>query len=54
MGSIFGQPNGVKIHKIRWLGNVSVDKEYRLMVVYLDTKEEADRLRLDTSSCPCI
>jgi hypothetical protein len=27
-----------------WLGTVSVDKEYRTMVVYLDKKEEVDRL----------
>lgn len=27
-----------------WLGNLSVDKEYRSMVVYLDTKEEVNRL----------
>jgi hypothetical protein len=37
--SIFGQLNGVKVHKMRWLGNVSVDKEYCSMVVYLDTKK---------------
>ena len=42
--SIFGQLNRVKIHKMRWLGNVSIDQEYRSMVVYLDTKEEVDRL----------
>jgi len=41
---IFGQLNGVKVHKMRWLGNVSVDKEYRSMVVYLDTKEDVDGL----------
>ncbi|KAF8846406.1 hypothetical protein BDZ45DRAFT_682538 [Acephala macrosclerotiorum] len=41
---IFGQLNGVKVHKMRWLGNVSVDKEYRSMVVYLDTKGEVDEL----------
>jgi hypothetical protein len=41
---LFSQLNGVKVHKMRWLGNVSVDKEYRSMVVYLDTKEEVDRL----------
>ena len=29
---------------MRWLGNVSIEKEYRWMVVYLDTKEEVDRL----------
>ena len=29
---------------MRWLGNVSVDKEYRSMVVHLDRKEEVDRL----------
>jgi hypothetical protein len=42
--SIFGQLNGVKVHKMRWLGNVSVDKEYRSMVVYLDAREEVDML----------
>lgn len=42
--TLFGRLNGVKVHKMRWLGNVSVDKEYRSMVVYLDTKEEVDRL----------
>ncbi|KAL5331200.1 hypothetical protein ACEPPN_000729 [Leptodophora sp. 'Broadleaf-Isolate-01'] len=26
--SIFGQLNGVKVHKMRWLGNVSVDSVY--------------------------
>ncbi|KAH9203832.1 hypothetical protein DL95DRAFT_472038 [Leptodontidium sp. 2 PMI_412] len=42
--TLFGRLNGVKVHKMRWLGNVSVDKEYRSMVIYLDTKEEVDRL----------
>jgi hypothetical protein len=42
--TLFGQLNGVKAHKMRWLGNVSIDKEYRSMVVYLDAKEEMDRL----------
>ena len=42
--SLFGQLNGVKVHKMRWLGNMSIDKEYRSMVAYLDTKEEVDRL----------
>ncbi|KAG4442881.1 hypothetical protein IFR05_001677 [Cadophora sp. M221] len=41
---LFGRLNGVKVHKMRWLGNVSVDKEYRSMVVYLETKGEVDRL----------
>jgi hypothetical protein len=30
--SIFGQLNRVKVHNMRWLGNVSIDKEYRSMV----------------------
>jgi hypothetical protein len=38
--SIFGQLNKVKVHKMRWLGNVPVEKEYRWMVMYLDTKKE--------------
>jgi hypothetical protein len=42
--TIFGRMNGVKVHKMRWLGTASVDKEYRTMVVYLDRKEEVDRL----------
>lgn len=42
--SVLGRLNGVKVHKMRWLGTVSVDKEYSSMVVHLDTKEEADRL----------
>lgn len=42
--SIFGQLNGVKVYKMRWLGNVSIDKKYRSMVVYLDTRGEVDRL----------
>jgi hypothetical protein len=42
--TIFSQLNKVKVHKMRWLGNVSVDKEYRSIVVYLDAKEEVDRL----------
>jgi hypothetical protein len=29
---------------MRWLGNVSIDKEYRSMVVYPDAKEEVDML----------
>jgi hypothetical protein len=41
---LFSRMNGVKVHKVRWLGNVSMDKEYRSMVVYLDAKEEVDRL----------
>ena len=32
------------VHKMRWLGSVLIDKEYRSMVVYLDTKEEVDGL----------
>lgn len=31
--SIFGQLNGVKVHKLRWFGNVLIPKEYRLIVV---------------------
>jgi hypothetical protein len=42
--AVFGQMNGVKVHKMRWLGTASVDKEYRSMVVYVDRKEEANRL----------
>ena len=42
--ALFGRMNGVKVHKMRWLGNMSTDKEYRSMVMYLDTKEEVDRL----------
>ena len=42
--ALFGQMNGVKVHEMWWLGNVSEDKEYRSMVVYLDMKEEVDRL----------
>jgi hypothetical protein len=40
----FSQVNGVKVHKMRWLGNVSADKTYCSLVVYLDAKEEVDRL----------
>jgi hypothetical protein len=29
---------------MQWLENVSIDKEYCLMVVYLDVKEEVDKL----------
>lgn len=29
---------------MQWLGNMSIDKEYRSIVVYLDAKEEFDRL----------
>ncbi|KAH8799484.1 hypothetical protein F5884DRAFT_758508 [Xylogone sp. PMI_703] len=36
--TVFGQMNKVKVHKMRWLGNVSVDKEYRSMIIHLDTK----------------
>ena len=43
-GALFGQMNGVKVHEMWWLGNVSEDKEHRSMAVYLDTKEEVDRL----------
>ncbi|KFA80208.1 hypothetical protein S40288_09886 [Stachybotrys chartarum IBT 40288] len=42
--AVFGQMNGVKVRKMRWLGTASVDKEYRSMVVYVDKKEEANRL----------
>jgi hypothetical protein len=31
------------VHKMRWLGNVSIDNEYRSMDVYLEMKEEVDR-----------
>jgi hypothetical protein len=37
--SIFDKLNGVKVHKMRWLGNVSIDKKYCSIFVYLDTKE---------------
>jgi len=37
--TLFGRMNGVKVHKMRWLGTASIDKEYRTMVVYLDKKE---------------
>jgi hypothetical protein len=42
--ALFGRFSEVKVHKMQWLGNVSVDKEYRSMVLYLDAKEEVDRL----------
>lgn len=42
--TLFGQMNGIKVHKMRWLGNVSVDKEYRSIVVYLDRREDVDQL----------
>ena len=42
--ALFGRLNNVKVHKMRWLGSVSVDKEYRSVVVYLDAKEEVDKL----------
>ncbi|KAH7118403.1 hypothetical protein EDB81DRAFT_618150, partial [Dactylonectria macrodidyma] len=42
--AVFGQMNGVKVHKMRWLGTASVDKDYRSMVVNVDKKEEANRL----------
>ncbi|KAM4058177.1 DDE superfamily endonuclease [Hirsutella rhossiliensis] len=42
--AVFGRMNGVKVHKMRWLGTASVDKEYRSLVVHLDKKEEVDRL----------
>jgi hypothetical protein len=32
------------LKSVPWFGNVSVDKEYRSRVVYLDAKEEVDRL----------
>jgi hypothetical protein len=34
--TIFRRMNGVKVHKMRWLGTASVDKEYRTIVVYLE------------------
>ncbi|KJZ69937.1 hypothetical protein HIM_10675 [Hirsutella minnesotensis 3608] len=42
--AVFERMNGVKVHKMRWLGTASVDKEYRSLVVHLDKKEEVDRL----------
>jgi hypothetical protein len=42
--TLFGRMNGVKVHKMRWLGTAFKDKEYRTMVVYLDKKEEVDGL----------
>jgi hypothetical protein len=42
--TLFRRMNGVKMHKMRWLGTASIDKEYRIMVVYVDKKEKADRL----------
>ncbi|KJZ68480.1 hypothetical protein HIM_10283 [Hirsutella minnesotensis 3608] len=41
--AVFERMNGVKVHKMRWLGTASVDKEYRSLVVHLDKKEEVDR-----------
>jgi hypothetical protein len=38
--ALFGQMNGVKVHKMRWLGIVSIDKEYRSMVVHLDKRRK--------------
>lgn len=40
----FKQMNGVKVQKMRWLGTASVNKEYYIIVVYLDKKEEVDKL----------
>ena len=42
--TLFSKLNRVKVHRMRWLGNVSVDKEYCSMVVYLEGKEEVDKL----------
>jgi hypothetical protein len=42
--TLFGRMNRVKVHMVRWLGRASIDKEYHTMVVYLDKKEEVDRL----------
>lgn len=47
--TLFGRMNGVKIHKMRWLGTASKDKEYCAMVVYLDKKEEVDGLLAKTT-----
>jgi hypothetical protein len=42
--TIFRRMNGVKVYKMRWLETAFVDKEYRTIVVYLDKKEEVNRL----------
>lgn len=42
--TIFKQMNGVKVYKMRWLRTASVDKEYHTIVVYLNKKEEVNRL----------
>lgn len=48
---VFGKMNGVKVHKMRFLGKATVDLDspnedpgYRSMVVYLDTLAEAEKL----------
>ena len=47
--TLFGRMNGVKVHKMRWLGTASKDEEYRTMVAYLDKKEEVDGLLAKTT-----
>jgi hypothetical protein len=42
--TLLGRVNGVKVYKMRWLGTASINKENRTMVVYLDKKEEVNRL----------
>jgi len=32
------------VHKMQWLETASIDKEYCTVAVYLDKKEEVDRL----------
>jgi len=40
----FSRLNGVEVKKMRWLGNMSVDKEYGSMVLHVRTREEMDKL----------
>ena len=41
---IFSQLNRVKVYKIQQLRSVLINKEYYLIVIYLDIKEEVNRL----------
>ena len=41
---IFSQLNRVKVYKIQQLRSMLINKEYYLIVIYLDIKEEVNRL----------
>ena len=41
---LIGKENGIKINKVRWLSKLRDEATYELVVLYLDSKKDADQI----------